>query len=103
MFHRRVRFAQNVAELTLQAGKFLSSNGFPNTVEYRKLFGAFIQHLPGHQDWFNPARVAAMLRKARANEAAFWMMNPDRWEAEQKKLKELDDTKTARSTSSQVV
>jgi len=103
MLRRKVKFAQDVAGLTKQADTFLKNNGFPATPEYRKLFGAFIQHLPETQDWFDPSRVAAMMRKARANEAAFWVMNPERWEAEKKKAKEASDAETTKSATSKVV
>ena len=100
---RKVKFEQTVDKMQKQMDSFLKSNGFPVTAEYRKLFAAFVQHLPEHQDWYNPSRIAAMMRKARANEAAFWVMNPERWAAEQKKLKEADDAKAAASASSKVV
>lgn len=73
-----VPLAQSSEAMEAQASSFLETNGFPNTAEYRKLFGAFVQHLPEHQDSFDPRALASMIRKARANEAAFYMMYPER-------------------------
>lgn len=61
-----------------QAEDFLVEQGFPVDQDGKKLFAAFIQHLPQDQDSFDPNLLGKMMRKARANELAFYLMHPDK-------------------------
>lgn len=61
-----------------QAEAFLVSQGFPVDQDGKKLFAAFIQHLPQDNDSFDPELLGRMMRKARANELAFYLMHPDK-------------------------
>lgn len=78
MFRRKVKFAQTQEGFNKQAETFLSKNGFPTSPEYKKLYAAFVQHMPEHQDTFNPTLLARIIRKAKVNELAFYMMHPDK-------------------------
>lgn len=78
MFQRKVKLAQTAEGFEKQAETFLSRNGFPIDGAHKKLFAAFIQHLPEDNDFFNPERLARVMRKAKANELAFYLMHPER-------------------------
>lgn len=73
-----IKIAQTAEEFDQQATSFLSSQGFPVDSDGKKLFAAFIQHLPQDNDSFDPDLLGRMMRKARANELAFYVMHPDK-------------------------
>lgn len=95
---KTVKLAQTLQTFKAQADSFLKSEGFPLEDDYRKLYGSFIQMLPPHQDEFEPKKVAAMMRKAIANELAFWTMHPEKLIQ-----KEADDAKRLEKATSEVV
>lgn len=76
--NKTIKLAQTLEGLTKQAEDFLQSNGFEVTDDNKKLFAAFVQHSPPDQDSVDPLLVARMMRKAKANELAFYMMHPDK-------------------------
>lgn len=81
MFHKKpklIKIAQTAEGFEEQAEAFLVTQGFPVDQDGKKLFAAFIQHLPQDNDSFDPDLLGRMMRKARANELAFYMMHPDR-------------------------
>lgn len=73
-----IKIAQTVEGFEEQAEAFLVMQGFPVDQDGKKLFAAFIQHLPQTEDSFDPDLLGRMMRKARANELAFYMMHPDK-------------------------
>jgi len=73
-----IKIAQTAEGFEEQAESFLVSQGFPVDSDGKKLFAAFIQHLPQDNDSFDPDLLGRMMRKARANELAFYMMHPDK-------------------------
>lgn len=99
MFKRNkpIKLAQTLEGLHIQAEDFLESNGFPVTDANKKLFAAFIQHCPQDQDSVDPGLVARMMRKAKANELAFYIMHPD------KAPKDDDESETISETTTKVV
>lgn len=93
-----VRIAQTLNELHLQAEEFLENEGFPITDDNKKLFAAFIQHYPQDQDTFDPHLLARMMRKAKANELAFYIMHPDKAPKE-----DVDGPEAISKTATEVV
>lgn len=75
---KRIKIAQTAEGFEEQAEAFLVTQGFPVDQDGKKLFAAFIQHLPQDHDDFDPDLLGRMMRKARANELAFYMMHPDK-------------------------
>lgn len=73
-----IKIAQTAEGFEEQATAFLVTQGFPVDQDGKKLFAAFIQHLPQDNDSFDPDLLGRMMRKARANELAFYMMHPDK-------------------------
>lgn len=73
-----IKIAQTAEAFDEQATTFLTTQGFPVDNDGKKLFAAFIQHLPQDNDSFDPDLLGKMMRKARANELAFYMMHPDK-------------------------
>lgn len=88
----RIPLAQTQEAFEAQATQFLIGQGFPDTIEYRKMFGAFIQHSKETEDTFDPDLLARCIRKAKAAEFAFYLMHPERKEKpnEQAKLTTTD-------------
>jgi hypothetical protein len=73
-----IKLAQTSKGFEEQAEAFLVTQGFPVDGDGKKLFAAFVQHLPQDNDSFDPDLLGRMMRKARANELAFYMMHPDK-------------------------
>lgn len=81
MFNKKpklIKIALTTEGFEEQAEAFLVSQGFPVDQDGKKLFAAFIQHLPQDNDSFDPDLLGKMMRKAKANELAFYMMHPDK-------------------------
>lgn len=80
MFSRKkktTRLATDVESMQAQADDFLVSQGFPVNKKYRQVFGTFVQHLPNNEDEFCPEDIAKAIRRAEANEAAYYgLINP---------------------------
>lgn len=66
--------------LTEQANRFLIKHKFPADAAHRKLFASYVQMIPGHKDYFYPSEAAAFMRKCIANESAFFVMNPKKYD-----------------------
>lgn len=96
--NKQIKLAQTLEGLHLQAEQFLEDAGFGVTDNNKKLFAAFIQHYPQDQDTIDPDLVARMMRKAKANELAFYMMHPDKAPKEDK-----DESETISKTTTEVV
>lgn len=93
-----IKIALTAEGFAEQAEAFLVSQGFPVDADGKKLFAAFIQHLPQDNDSFDPELLGRMMRKARANELAFYLMHP-----EKAPKKEQDNGKEAVSEASKEV
>lgn len=74
----KVYLAQSFSEFEKQAEEFLTSSGFPNTKEFKQLYATLVQHLPETNDFFIKEDMARAIRRVRANEFAFYLMNPNR-------------------------
>lgn len=94
-----IRLEQTQEGFNAQAESFLSEHGFGVSEESKKLFAAFVQHLPQTEDSFDPVLLAKMMRKARANELAFYLMHPER----APKKEQTDGSETTSETSTEVV
>lgn len=94
MLFRRVKLPQTQEAFDKLTDDVLLSQGFDLTPEYRKLFAAFIQHAPEHDDTFDPKIIAKKIRKQKANELAFYVMYP-----EKRPVKVEDDTKVSSPAS----
>lgn len=82
---QRLLFAEPLAttreSILEQADRFLERNGFPVDSLHRQAFGTFVQHLPQSQDYFIPSEMAATIRRAKCNEAAYYgLINPPKEE-----------------------
>lgn len=102
MFNRKpkqIKIALTSKGLEQQAVEFLASQGFPTDQEGKRLFAAFIQHLPQDQDSFDPELLGRMMRKAKANELAFYMMHPEKAPTEE----QTNDKEGTAKTSEEVV
>jgi|688.fasta_scaffold77618_7 hypothetical protein len=75
---RLTKLAQTPEAFEAQAEQFLSSQGFEVNADTKKLFAAFVQHLPQNEDSFDADLLGKMMRKAKANELAFYLMHPDK-------------------------
>lgn len=75
---KRVTFATSQEEFDQQATDFLLSYGFEDTAEYRKLFGALVQHSGEDDNTFDPNLMARRIRKQKANEYAFYVIYPEK-------------------------
>jgi|SRR6478736_5265420 len=78
MFKKKVSIATSYEEMQIQVEEFLNQNDLPFDDLHVRMFAHMIQNLPQDQDWFDPKQMAASLRKARANEAAFYLIYPDK-------------------------
>jgi len=96
---KKVKLAQTLEGLNSQADNFLKSQGFESTETNKKLFAAFIQHMPQDQDSFDPNLVGRMMRKAKANELAFYIMHPDK----APKSEQQDGSETIQKVTAEVV
>jgi hypothetical protein len=72
------KLPQTQEAMDKEADKFLLSNGFPSDFEYTRMFGMCVQGLPEKQDWYDPKLFARQIRKAVANELAFYLIKPER-------------------------
>jgi hypothetical protein len=57
---------------------FLEKNGFAVNDEMRALFGSYVQHSDERDDTFSPSALAKCIRKALANQCAFYLIHPSR-------------------------
>jgi hypothetical protein len=96
---KQIKIAQTLEGFASQAESFLSSQGFEVSEDNKKLFAAFIQHTPQDQDSFDPDLLARMMRKAKANELAFYLMHPDK----APKKEQQDDAETTTEATTKVV
>ena len=96
---KQIKIAQTLEEFSSQAESFLVSQGFEVSEDNKKLFAAFIQHTPQDQDSFDPNLLARMMRKAKANELAFYLMHPDK----APKKEQQDESKTTTEVTAKVV
>lgn len=95
-----VPLATTVEDIQAQADAFLSANGFPINQKYRQIFGQYVQMLPAEQAHYFPKDAATMIRKAEANEAAYFgLIKPP---AAQPAPEPTDDKASTKSTSSEV-
>lgn len=92
--NKTIKLAQTLSGLHLQAEQFLEEAGFDVTDDNKKLFAAFVQHCPPDQDSIDPDLVARMMRKAKANELAFYIMHPDKAPKEDSDGPEITETTT---------
>ncbi len=101
---KTIKLAQTKKEFDAQAAKFLKDHGFPVDSDFLRLYGGMVQSQPQHVDEFDPKIVAAMMRKSIANEFAYYLMYPKKWEERQAELKKAaDDASAAKEASSEVV
>ena len=96
---KQIKIAQTLEGLSAQAESFLTSQGFEVSNDNKKLFAAFIQHTPQDQDSFDPDLLARMMRKAKANELAFYIMHPDK----APKKEQQDESETTTEATAKVV
>lgn len=94
MLNRRLKLPQTQEAFDSLAENFLIAHGFDNTLEYKKLFAAFVQHAPEGEDSFCPKLMAKKIRKQKANEFAFYVMYP-----EKRPKKEADGPEVKSATS----
>jgi hypothetical protein len=78
MLSRKVKLAQSQSEFDAQISAFLVENGFPDAPAYQRAAASMIQMLPDQQDFFYPKKLAAQMRRAKANELAFYLIYPDK-------------------------
>lgn len=72
------KLAQTQEEFDKQASDFLIEYGFPNNQDYLAMYGSYVQMISPDQDSYNPDLLAKSIRKAVANELAFYLIKPDR-------------------------
>ena len=78
LLKRKIKLAQTDEAFQAQAEKFLIDNGFEVNDNFKALFGSFVQMLSQHEDEFDPEFVAKSIRKAIANEFAFYLIHPNK-------------------------
>lgn len=96
IWSRKEKLATSYEELKAQAEVFLVNNGFPLDDLHIRLFAQHVQAIPQEYDFFEPKRVAMSMRKAKANEAAFYVLYPERLpkepnETEQQEIQRTED------------
>jgi hypothetical protein len=77
---KKVKLGTSYEALKAQRDQFLIDHGFEGEDAAKTLFPQIIQHLPQTQDWYDPEEMAASIRKALANEAAYYLMKPAAYE-----------------------
>lgn len=79
LFSRNLpKLAQTQETFDAQADEFLANEGFPVNDEYRMLYGTFVQHSGDSSDTLDINLMAQRIRKAKANEFAFYLIQPKR-------------------------
>jgi len=80
MLRKKTKLATNYDDLLAQREVFLEKEGLePNEVN-RHLFAVMIQHLPEDQDWIDFTLLGRRVRKALANEAAYYLLHPAKYQ-----------------------
>lgn len=76
MLRRKLPTSQEGMDALCDA--FLAKNGFEVNDEMRALFGSYVQHSDERDDTFSPKALAKCIRKALANQCAFYLIHPSR-------------------------
>lgn len=75
---QRIMLAQTIEAFNAQSEKFLELAGFPVDARHKFYLGQLIQQLPEHQDYYDTEIMAASIRRAIANEFAYYLIRPER-------------------------
>lgn len=78
LLSKKVILAQTQEDFDKQAEEFLASNGFPLDNNYKAMFGQYIQMSPPNEDTYSPKSLAKHIRKAVANELAYYLIKPEK-------------------------
>ncbi len=98
MFKRkRVPLPQTLDGMDSFIKSFLDDNSFPNNQAYIGMVAMFIQKSGDADDTINTVELAKRVRRQVANEAAFYVIYPEKRAEYEKAKKEADDAKAAQT------